>query len=104
MALKARVPMQVIQALSISNVNTRRMSKVTEHLARQRIAIERISEAKKVYEEEEFSLLFEGLIDRVCTYGRQRTLPAIGHLASDVISSDLARPFLSPWNTTADCI
>lgn len=57
MALKARVPMQVIQALSISNVNTRRMSDVTEHLARQRIAIERISEAKKVYEEEEFSWL-----------------------------------------------
>lgn len=50
-ALKARAPMQIIQALSISNVNTRRISEATEHLAKQRIMTERISEAKKVYEE-----------------------------------------------------
>lgn len=71
--------MQVIQALSISNVNTRRISDVTEHLARQRIAIDRISEPKNVYEEEEFSLLLGCLVERVCTYGRKRTLPATRH-------------------------
>lgn len=52
MALNTKTPMQIIQALSISKVNTRRISEATEHLARQRIVIERISEAKKVYEEQ----------------------------------------------------
>jgi hypothetical protein len=50
-ALKIKTPMQIIQGLSISNVNTRRISEATEHLARQRITIDRISEAKNVYED-----------------------------------------------------
>lgn len=62
--------MQIIQALSISNVNTRRISEATEHLARQRIVIERISEAKKAYEEEWFSLGPGCLIERVYTSSR----------------------------------
>lgn len=52
MALKARAPIQIIQALSMSNVNTRRIREATEHLARQSVMIERTSEAKNVYEED----------------------------------------------------
>lgn len=79
MTLNTKAPMQIIQALSISNVNTRRISEATEHLARQRIAIDRISEAKKVYEDERFSLGLRWLIERVYMRSRQRTFPATGH-------------------------
>lgn len=98
-ALKARNPMQIIHVLSISNVNTRRTREATEHFARQSIVIESISEAKNVYEGQGLSMETRDRIDRLSTsiwYGRQRTFPATGHRASDVISSDLARPFFSP--------
>lgn len=52
MVLKAKAPMQAIQALSMSNVNTRRVREATEHLARQIVVIESISDAKNVCGEE----------------------------------------------------
>lgn len=52
MALKTKTPMHIIHALSISKVKTRRMSEATEHLAKQRIMIERTSEANTAYEKD----------------------------------------------------
>lgn len=81
MALNTKTPMQIIQALSISKVNTRRISEATEHLARQRIVIERISEAKKVYEEQYLLSMGLNVGLAVCVWpgSGQLTFPATGH-------------------------